>query len=240
MLVRVNGRPVDPDRNCVMPLRRDGEANGSLTVVMPEGRAEVALLAQAGSLFSDPVFVSWNWRPPAPPPPVATTAPKARAGDRRRTGAAPVPGGRRRVRLRAQGVCARPRGQGRKRLCRRDGGAGRPAGHASVESRLLTDRRATRAAVLDALAWLQASAGPRDTAMLFIAGHGVNDDNGQYFFMGHDADRPAGRHRDQRVAAARQPGRHQGAAGAVVCRHHAGNGFSRRRGQPELGQQATR
>ncbi|MBK7061267.1 MAG: caspase family protein [Rubrivivax sp.] len=187
MLVRVNGRPVDLTE-LVMPLRQDGEANGSLTVVMPEGQAEVALLAQAGSLFSDPVFVSWNWRPPAPPPPVATTAPPKPAPA---IAAGPAP----RLFLVAVGVSDYARKAYALDLAAKDASdfaavmaaqGGRL--YASVESRLLTDRRATRAAVLDALAWLQASAGPRDTAMLFIAGHGVNDDNGQYFFMGHDAD----------------------------------------------------
>ena len=53
------------------------------------------------------------------------------------------------------------------------GNAGRL--YSSVESRLLTDERATRAAVLSGLEWLRKSAGPDDTAILFIAGHGVND-----------------------------------------------------------------
>ncbi|MFO1297061.1 MAG: caspase family protein [Rubrivivax sp.] len=35
--------------------------------------------------------------------------------------------------------------------------------------------------------WLRTSVTPGDTAMLFIAGHGVNDAQGQYFFMPHDA-----------------------------------------------------
>ena len=60
--------------------------------------------------------------------------------------------------------------------------------YASVHARLLTDEKATRSAVLDALAWMRDSVGPNDTGMLFIAGHGVNDSNGRYYFLPHDAE----------------------------------------------------
>jgi len=53
--------------------------------------------------------------------------------------------------------------------------------------RTLTDAEATRAAILREFDWLRTSVTPSDTAMLFIAGHGVNDAQGQYFFMPHDA-----------------------------------------------------
>ncbi|MDO8418734.1 MAG: caspase family protein [Rubrivivax sp.] len=60
--------------------------------------------------------------------------------------------------------------------------------YARVESRVLTDRDARRPAVLDALHWLRRSVGPEDTAMLFIAGHGLNDGQGRYRFLTHEAD----------------------------------------------------
>ncbi len=52
--------------------------------------------------------------------------------------------------------------------------------------RSLTDKSATRAAVLRELETLRASVGPADVAMVFIAGHGMNDDTGNYFFLPHD------------------------------------------------------
>jgi uncharacterized caspase-like protein len=60
--------------------------------------------------------------------------------------------------------------------------------YAGVESKVLTDRDARRPAVLDALNWLRRSVGPDDTAMLFMAGHGLNDPQGQYRFLTHEAD----------------------------------------------------
>jgi WD40 repeat protein len=50
----------------------------------------------------------------------------------------------------------------------------------------LTDAQATRAAVLRELEWLKNSVSATDTAMLFMAGHGVNDPTGQYFYIPWD------------------------------------------------------
>lgn len=57
-----------------------------------------------------------------------------------------------------------------------------------VEARVLTDREATRAGILQALEWLSRSVGPEDTAMLFLAGHGVTLIDRSYYFLPHDAD----------------------------------------------------
>jgi WD40 repeat protein len=55
-----------------------------------------------------------------------------------------------------------------------------------VHTRVLVDEGATRAAVLDALQWLQTTPSPDDTAVLFIAGHGVTDAADTYYFLPHD------------------------------------------------------
>ena len=52
-----------------------------------------------------------------------------------------------------------------------------------VEIRLLTDAQATRDAVVDGLEWLKTQVTYRDVGMLFLAGHGVNDPNGIYYFL---------------------------------------------------------
>ena len=56
-----------------------------------------------------------------------------------------------------------------------------------VVAKELLDKQANRAAVLAAFDWLRAQAGSRDTVMLFLAGHGVNDAGGEYYFMPSDA-----------------------------------------------------
>ncbi|MFM2067957.1 MAG: hypothetical protein RLZZ584_2866 [Pseudomonadota bacterium] len=55
-----------------------------------------------------------------------------------------------------------------------------------VETRILLDTQATRAAVLDGLKWLRSAALPGDVAILFVAGHGVSDAADTYYFLPHD------------------------------------------------------
>ena len=57
-----------------------------------------------------------------------------------------------------------------------------------VEIKLLTDAAATRDEVVDGLDWLQKQVTGRDVGMLFLAGHGVNDPNGIYYFLPANAD----------------------------------------------------
>jgi uncharacterized caspase-like protein len=52
--------------------------------------------------------------------------------------------------------------------------------------RTLTNREATRANIQREFEWLRSAVGPSDVAMLFMAGHGLNDTTGQYFFVPHD------------------------------------------------------
>ncbi|HET9204893.1 MAG TPA: caspase family protein, partial [Burkholderiaceae bacterium] len=67
-----------------------------------------------------------------------------------------------------------------------------------VHVRLLTNRDATRANIMREFEWLRQSAGPTDVAMLFMAGHGLNDALGQYYFLPAD-----GQH--ERLAATALP-----------------------------------
>jgi WD40 repeat protein len=46
----------------------------------------------------------------------------------------------------------------------------------------------TSEAVLDGLDWLRKEVTSKDVAMLFIAGHGVNDDDGDYYYLTAEAD----------------------------------------------------
>ena len=55
--------------------------------------------------------------------------------------------------------------------------------YSDVVERVLTDRNANGAAVLEGFNWLQQQVTARDVGMVFIAGHGLNDDRGRYFFL---------------------------------------------------------
>lgn len=62
----------------------------------------------------------------------------------------------------------------------------RGAQYAEVKVRLLQDKDASRNALEEGLAWLRQSMTPRDTAIVFLAGHGIND-GPTYYYMTRDA-----------------------------------------------------
>jgi WD40 repeat protein len=52
-----------------------------------------------------------------------------------------------------------------------------------VVVKTLTDKDATKDNILDSLEWIQKQTTSKDIAMVFIAGHGVNDDNGNFYYL---------------------------------------------------------
>jgi WD40 repeat protein len=57
-----------------------------------------------------------------------------------------------------------------------------------VNVRLLTDARATKEDILDGLDWIRAQVTAKDVAMVFLAGHGLNDPDGRYYFLPANTD----------------------------------------------------
>ena len=60
--------------------------------------------------------------------------------------------------------------------------------YADVKMKLLTDDKATKDEVLDGLEWLKREVTARDVGVVFLAGHGINDNTGAYYFLPHNAD----------------------------------------------------
>ncbi len=57
-----------------------------------------------------------------------------------------------------------------------------------VDVKLLTDKEASQGGVLDALDWLTKQVTQRDYAVVFLAGHGLADSAGEYYFLPADGD----------------------------------------------------
>lgn len=57
-----------------------------------------------------------------------------------------------------------------------------------VVVKLLTDDRAKRDDVLDGLEWIRREMTNRDVGMIFLAGHGVNDSDGIFYYLPQDVD----------------------------------------------------
>ncbi len=60
--------------------------------------------------------------------------------------------------------------------------------YGDVVIKLLTDKQASKENILDGLDWLTRETTNKDVAMLFIAGHGVNDNVGTFFYLPVNAD----------------------------------------------------
>lgn len=56
-----------------------------------------------------------------------------------------------------------------------------------VKTKTITNADATKDNILDGLDWIDKEATSKDVIILFIAGHGVNDDNGNYYFLSYEA-----------------------------------------------------
>jgi WD40 repeat protein len=56
-----------------------------------------------------------------------------------------------------------------------------------VVVRTLTNADATKDKILEGLEWIQKETTSRDVAMIFLAGHGINDNTGAFFFMPYEA-----------------------------------------------------
>ena len=52
----------------------------------------------------------------------------------------------------------------------------------------LTNKEATKDAILDGFDWIQKETGQKDVAMIFYAGHGINDNNGVFYMLPVAAD----------------------------------------------------
>jgi WD40 repeat protein len=60
--------------------------------------------------------------------------------------------------------------------------------YSGVEVRTLTDAQASKGNILDGLEWLQRQVTSKDVAVLFFAGHGINDPTGAFYFLPVDSD----------------------------------------------------
>lgn len=60
--------------------------------------------------------------------------------------------------------------------------------YSGVEVRALTDAQATKGNILDGLEWLQRQVTSKDVAVLFFAGHGINDPLGAFYYLPVEAD----------------------------------------------------
>ena len=57
-----------------------------------------------------------------------------------------------------------------------------------VETKVLTDAGATKNDILDGLDWIEKQTTAKDIAVILLSGHGINDSNGDYYYLPVEAD----------------------------------------------------
>lgn len=151
-----------------------GEAfTGTLTVSVPAANVEVALIARAGESASEPAKVRLTW---AGAPPRRDDVPKPKLY-------ALVVGVSKYVMPDlVLGFAAKDAHDFADALEKQKGGL-----YSDVITRVITDGDATRASVIEGLEWLEQQVTSRDVGIVFLAGHGINDEKQTYWFLPADA-----------------------------------------------------
>jgi len=162
----VDGRPVSTERGLV--IKPTGDTR-QIRVSIPPRDVEVSVIAEDRNAASEPATIRLHWRGKAkqsefvikPKLYVLAVGVSAYEETDLQLGFA------------AKDACDFARA-----LTGQKGGLYR-----DVTARILTDRQATKDDILDGLDWLQKETTSKDIAMVFLAGHGVNDQAGIYYYL---------------------------------------------------------
>jgi len=174
----VDGRPMATERGVKVEAGAgSGSADGTtreLRVTIPPHDVEVAIIAENQYAASTPATVQLKWKGAAPKDEVvikpklyvlAVGVSQYQMAD---------------LRL---GFAAKDAQDFAAVLKKQEGGLYR-----EVATKVLTDAKATRDDIMDGLDWLQRQTTSRDVAIMFLAGHGVNDSSGIYYYLPVNAD----------------------------------------------------
>jgi hypothetical protein len=173
---RVNGQAVSLPETRVLAVQKAGDGAREVTVPIPEQDAEIQLFAENKNGVSVPSVLRLKWAGSKPPPKQEEQfKPK--------------------LYVLAVGVSKYANPEYNLGLAAKDANdfvrvlqAQKGKLYADVQVRLLTDAKATRDDVVDGLEWLKREVTARDVGIMFLAGHGMNDNTGKYYFMPHNAD----------------------------------------------------
>lgn len=200
--VRVNGQIVDIPENRSVPVattRNGGEAQYQLRFSVPSQDSEVMVFAENQFGFSTPAVLRLRWtgadgdakKNAGKPAPAPTPAAKPD------TGKVPpgTPDTRPALYVLAVGVSKYRNAAIQLDYAAKDAGdfvaslkQQQGVLYRKVVVKLLTDDRAKRDDVLDGLEWIRREMTNRDVGMIFLAGHGVNDSDGIFYYLPQDVD----------------------------------------------------
>lgn len=174
--VLVDGRPASQDRGVGVGVGVAGQAAGvrELKVSLPEKDSEVSIIAENRYAASTPSTIRIKWRGQVVSHEFVVK-PK--------------------LYVLAIGVSKYANASLRLNYAAKDArdfaaalAAQKDGLYRDVAAKILTDEAATKDEILDALDWITKETTSKDVAMVFLAGHGVNDQIGQYYFLPFNAD----------------------------------------------------
>ncbi|MDD5167935.1 MAG: caspase family protein [Syntrophales bacterium] len=163
----VDGRPVSTERG--LSIKPKGDTIQQIRVTIPERDAEVSIIAENRHAASEPATIRLRWQGKAEkdefvikPKLYVLSIGVSSYDDRGLT----------------LGFAAKDAKDFSLSMQKQKGGLYR-----DVTVKLLMDKQATKEEILDGLEWIQRETTSKDIAMVFLAGHGVNDSAGIYYFL---------------------------------------------------------
>jgi WD40 repeat protein len=171
--VLIDGRPVSSTRG--IQIKPKDVETGEITVTVPERDFELSLIAENKYSASVPSTIKLYWKSDKPKPEEFVIKPK--------------------LYILAIGVSKYQNKDLQLQFASKDAKDFVEAMklqkgklYQDIVVKLLTDEHATKDDILDGLEWLQREVTSKDVAMVFIAGHGVNDPTGVYYYLPANAD----------------------------------------------------
>lgn len=174
--VLIDGQPLEGARALSRKKKKDKKIDGvqTMTITVPKRNVSLALIAENRFAASEPAVVALKWAGRAAPkefmvkPKLYVLAIGVSKYKKKEISLA---------------FAAKDAQDFSNALKRQKGGLYR-----EVSARVLTDEGATRDDILDGLEWIERQVTNNDVGMVFLAGHGINDDHGDYVFLPHNAD----------------------------------------------------
>jgi WD40 repeat protein len=172
----VDGRPMGARQLVREAAASNVDGMRELRVTVPERDSEIAIIAENRFTSSVPASVRVKWHSATAARPEAfVVKPK--------------------LYILAVGVSQYADGKFNLKLADKDAGdfvkvmmAQKDLLYRDVVVKLLTNEKATKDDVLDGLDWIRQETTSNDVAMVFFAGHGVNDQNNYYYFCPYNVD----------------------------------------------------
>lgn len=169
----------------------DGSEMREITIEVPRGNSRIAVLAVNSNAASTPAIVRVTYKPAETPPPPINVADKGNIKINPEAVLLP------KLYILAVGVSKYAKANVVTPLVfpskdARDFAQAMAAQkgllYQDVVTKVLTDGEATAANVRDGLEWIEKETTTRDVAMVFISGHGDNDNTGQFHILTNDFD----------------------------------------------------